>query len=182
VFYPVKWCTHVSLAVTERTPEMMIFMLFCQTSWYPMSTHFAISMFFMDMVHTVLTENSSVADTFILNCGLLVFQNQFLQSCCVHNHHSHAGPTNAWMSVWPSLNFALSLHHNNTPISSGSKFWCGKHILLTKTESHYNFLCGTKFVMSLPVHINLSYEQHLNESCAICYVLLLLHVPPPTKK
>jgi hypothetical protein len=49
------------------------------------------------------------------------------------------------------------------PLSTGSEFRWGKHILYSKTEAHYKLLCKTSLV-----HI-------------ICCMLLLLQLLPPTK-
>ena len=44
-----------------------------------------------------------------------------------------------------------------------------------QTEVNYEFLCGTKFPGLLPLHTNLSHEQHLNDCCTV-----YLHVTPNT--
>jgi len=80
-----------------------------------------------------------------------------------------------WIHIWP---FANTLHHFLTccppttaayTLSSDSEFWKGKHILPIKPESHYEFLCRTKFQTSLP-------------SCQLISWLLhnILHTAPTT--
>ena len=106
-------------------------------------------------------------------------------TCRNHVNLCCAGQTNtssSWMSVWPFLN---TLHHFLTcctPIIPSPytlinchEFQCRKHVPPIQAESHYE-LWGTKFTMSLPLHIKLPPAWHVTVSCAICFTLPLLYM------
>jgi hypothetical protein len=72
------------------------------------------------------------------------------------------------MSVWPFLNSlhsvchaALLLANPDMTVSAISEFWCGKHVLMIKTDSRYELLCRTEFLVMLPLQVNLLCEQVL---------------------
>jgi len=102
MFYWVKWCTQVSLAVNmdstnshssfnhwrcgggRGTPNYDFYALLSHI-WYTTHMHFAISMLFMNMVLKIVIENSSVADT-----QFFWFANHALNSLFhIHLHSTH---------------------------------------------------------------------------------------------
>jgi hypothetical protein len=73
---------------------------------------------------------------------------------------------------------ALSLRDHHTPLLIGCEFPRG-----TTFDNKYRItLRRTKFAMSLPLHTNLSPEQHLADCCTICRMLTLLPVIPPYRR
>jgi hypothetical protein len=68
---------------------------------------------------------------------------------------------------------ALSPHNHLTPLSIVGEIPWRINIWPIKTKLPYQLLTETKFPLSLSSNINLSPEQQVTDSCAICCVLLL---------
>lgn len=140
----------------------------------------AIHELLFPLPHFVELASSQVLPYWSKQFYWLVLQNRFLNSFCVHIYPQCAGLT-SWMTdhfVTLSTIFchvALSLLHPHIAVLTGSEFWCGTHILL----SCYKLLCRIKFQLLLPLLINFSYEQNLNDWIfSISCTLPLLWVVP----
>jgi len=138
--------------------QTSIFVNFHHVSWYPPWTHTAVSQLYMDNV-VYSFHKSLQCNRQIMNCVLMVFQNQFHHLCCVHfflicqaeRCHLHDGcqPTLVLSSSSPYKNVA-SVHHHQTPTLTGSEFqgWkCSAYINCHTTKFsawqcfHYLYHC-----------------------------------------
>lgn len=125
----------------------------------------------------------------ILDCVMLVSQNQLLQSSCILFHLQCAGTIDAIIVIVdvhstilePSAPFPDMLHSNSVVTTQLYQlivnFTGGDTFCQQKLNYTTNCLAGPS-PMSLQLHTHLSTESHMTESCAICCMLLQLQVLP----
>jgi hypothetical protein len=120
-----------------------------------------------------------------LDVGFLVFQNQFLHSCCVPTHPFCAGPTGP-IIITEVRTFPNCVHHFLIcyPVITPSPYCCVIRQSISigemcftfkqKTKSLYELLCDTNLLLSLSWQVNLSFREHLT------HLRHLLHIVDTT--
>jgi hypothetical protein len=82
-----------------------------------------------------------------------LLHHQFFHSCCIHIPSLRDRPTNdVHFALHYSLNAPLPLYQHHSPLSISGELQWRENISPTKTKA-YNQIHGTKFSMSLPLHI-----------------------------